>query len=291
MEFDFLGERCSLPNCRRHDYLPFTCEACKLVFCSEHGTPSSHRCSSLNSSGSPSSDSSPSSSHLVPVACKACGLIVSRIPANASAAAKAAVLRIHKTSCTESRKNAPVCGAADCKERLSSPIMCQGCSVAYCVRHRSAARHSCVALRASSKNQERNIAVVAPSRFVPKKAKKNSAIHPYGDTSIEGHNRVYCELRVNNSSTPIYYFFSKRWTVGRALDSISQRVQIPIRSSDGRRLQLRVGDDVKPFLSSIGDVVPQHATVCVEYESVVTGRDVNSGISTSPIVSIDLTRD
>lgn len=293
MEFDFLGERCSLPNCRRHDYLPFTCSKCNHVFCSEHGTPASHNCSSLKTTPTPSSSATPVA--LVPLPCKACGEIVTQIPANASAAAKAAALRAHKPDCAHTRKNAPICGVPDCKERLSSPITCRDCSIAYCVRHRSAVRHNCVALKANNnKSQERNIPVVAPSRFVPKKKVPNSAIHPYGDPSVEGHNRVYCELTLktaNACARKYYFFFSKRWTVGRALDSISQRVQVPIRSPDGRRLQLRVGDDTKPFLSLIGDVIPQHAAVCVEYEAVVTGRDVNSGISTSPIVSIDLTRD
>ncbi len=43
---DFGAKLCSEPDCRQHDFLPFTCAACGLVFCQAHmAIGSGHRCS------------------------------------------------------------------------------------------------------------------------------------------------------------------------------------------------------------------------------------------------------
>ena len=43
--FGDLGSKCALSGCNQHDFLPFTCEACKSTFCLEHRTRESHNCS------------------------------------------------------------------------------------------------------------------------------------------------------------------------------------------------------------------------------------------------------
>lgn len=44
MEFAHIGTRCSVPSCKQHDFLPFTCDACKKVFCLEHRQYIDHSC-------------------------------------------------------------------------------------------------------------------------------------------------------------------------------------------------------------------------------------------------------
>lgn len=45
MEFPSAGIRCALKVCKQLDFLPFTCEHCKLIFCKEHFHIASHSCS------------------------------------------------------------------------------------------------------------------------------------------------------------------------------------------------------------------------------------------------------
>lgn len=42
------GERCAISTCARLDFLPLACTACGQRFCSTHGTPSAHSCSSTS---------------------------------------------------------------------------------------------------------------------------------------------------------------------------------------------------------------------------------------------------
>ncbi len=44
-----LGEHCSVGSCRQIDFLPFTCDCCKRVFCLEHRTYEAHSCPSAGS--------------------------------------------------------------------------------------------------------------------------------------------------------------------------------------------------------------------------------------------------
>ena len=45
MEFPTVGDRCSLSDCTQLDFLPFTCEHCKFIYCKEHFHSISHSCS------------------------------------------------------------------------------------------------------------------------------------------------------------------------------------------------------------------------------------------------------
>lgn len=45
--FGDIGSKCALPQCQQHDFLPFTCEACKSTFCLEHRTRESHNCAAV----------------------------------------------------------------------------------------------------------------------------------------------------------------------------------------------------------------------------------------------------
>ncbi|XP_048723200.1 AN1-type zinc finger protein 2A isoform X3 [Caretta caretta] len=46
MEFPDLGKHCSEKTCKQLDFLPLKCDACKEVFCKDHITYDTHKCTS-----------------------------------------------------------------------------------------------------------------------------------------------------------------------------------------------------------------------------------------------------
>ena len=46
MEFETIGQRCEIPFCNQHDYLPFKCKHCTKSHCKLHAND--HNCSSQN---------------------------------------------------------------------------------------------------------------------------------------------------------------------------------------------------------------------------------------------------
>lgn len=47
MEFPELGETCQLADCKTLDFLPFTCNYCRSVFCKHHFLAEAHKCASV----------------------------------------------------------------------------------------------------------------------------------------------------------------------------------------------------------------------------------------------------
>ncbi|KAK9392958.1 AN1-type zinc finger protein 2A [Crotalus adamanteus] len=47
MEFPDLGQHCCEKTCRRLDFLPLKCDACKELFCKDHIVYRRHKCSSV----------------------------------------------------------------------------------------------------------------------------------------------------------------------------------------------------------------------------------------------------
>ena len=39
-----IGQHCSLPLCSQKDFLPFQCQFCSKVFCTDHRRPQDHQC-------------------------------------------------------------------------------------------------------------------------------------------------------------------------------------------------------------------------------------------------------
>ncbi|ETW31940.1 hypothetical protein PFUGPA_04617 [Plasmodium falciparum Palo Alto/Uganda] len=45
--FSDLSKECDMEGCRNHDFLPYKCEYCKLIFCEFHRNAEEHLCSKL----------------------------------------------------------------------------------------------------------------------------------------------------------------------------------------------------------------------------------------------------
>jgi len=44
MEFSNIGKHCSLPSCKKHDFLPFKCDYCHETYCTDHRLREQHNC-------------------------------------------------------------------------------------------------------------------------------------------------------------------------------------------------------------------------------------------------------
>ncbi|MED6110171.1 hypothetical protein PIB30_040506 [Stylosanthes scabra] len=131
--FPDLGKHCQQQGCNQLDFLPFTCEGCKQVFCLEHRTYKSHSC--------PNSDHN---SRKV-IICEICSMSI-EITGHVGQDEEA-ILKKHQNSgtCDPKNKKKPVCPVKRCKEVLtfSNSSTCKTCHVKVCLKHRFPADHAC----------------------------------------------------------------------------------------------------------------------------------------------------
>ncbi|KAG2687090.1 hypothetical protein I3760_09G036700 [Carya illinoinensis] len=133
-EFPDLGKHCSVDDCKQIDFLPFTCDRCRQVFCLEHRSYIKHSC--------PKADKQDVTVVICPLCAKGVRLIPQEDP-NIS-------WETHvNTECDPSnyekvtkKKKCPVPG---CREALtfSNTIKCRDCLVDHCLRHRFGPDHKC----------------------------------------------------------------------------------------------------------------------------------------------------
>ncbi|KAK6244159.1 hypothetical protein QUC31_010568 [Theobroma cacao] len=133
-EFPDLGKHCSVEDCKQIDFLPFTCDRCRLVFCLEHRSYIKHRC--------PKADKKDVNVVICPLCAKGVHLIPDEDPN--------ITWETHvNTECDPSnydkvtkKKKCPVPG---CREVLtfSNTIKCRDCTIDHCLKHRFGPDHNC----------------------------------------------------------------------------------------------------------------------------------------------------
>ncbi|KAK7271709.1 hypothetical protein RJT34_27830 [Clitoria ternatea] len=131
--FPDLGKHCQHHHCHQLDFLPFTCQGCKLVFCLEHRSYKSHEC--------PKSDHN---SRKV-VVCETCSMSI-ETTGHVGQNEEAILERHHKSgNCDPSKKKKPTCPVKRCKEVLtfSNTSTCKTCHLKVCLKHRFPAVHAC----------------------------------------------------------------------------------------------------------------------------------------------------
>ncbi|KAL8130614.1 hypothetical protein V2J09_019769 [Rumex salicifolius] len=131
--FPDLGRHCQHPDCNQLDFLPFTCDGCKFVFCLEHRSFKSHEC--------PKSDHN---SRKV-IICELCSTSIETTGRDGED--EKAILERHEKSkdCNPLKKKKPKCPAKRCREVLtfSNTAICKSCHGKVCLKHRFPADHSC----------------------------------------------------------------------------------------------------------------------------------------------------
>ncbi|KAF7819633.1 Zinc finger AN1 domain-containing stress-associated protein 12 [Senna tora] len=141
--FPDLGKHCQFDDCHQLDFLPFTCDGCRHVFCLDHRSSKSHDC--------PKSDHK---SRKV-VVCETCSMSIETTGRDGED--EKAILERHDKSgdCDPKKKKKPTCPVRRCKEVLtfSNTSTCKTCQLKVCLKHRFPADHACQKVSSSSSSQ------------------------------------------------------------------------------------------------------------------------------------------
>ncbi|CAN0910029.1 Zinc finger AN1 and C2H2 domain-containing stress-associated protein 11 [Linum grandiflorum] len=132
--FPDLGKHCFVDDCKQLDFLPFTCDRCRQVFCLQHRSYIKHNC--------PTADKNDVTVVVCPLCAKGVRLIGNEDP-NIS-------WETHvNTECDPSNYDRvtkkPKCPVKGCRETLtfSNTIKCRECTKDHCLKHRFSLDHSC----------------------------------------------------------------------------------------------------------------------------------------------------
>ncbi|KAJ4842643.1 stress-associated protein [Turnera subulata] len=133
-QFPDLGKHCSVQDCKQIDFLPFTCDRCRQVFCLEHRSYIKHSCPKADSQG------------VTVVICPLCAKGVRLNPDQDPNIC----WEIHvNTECDPSnyekvtkKRKCPVPGCRDVLT-FSNTIKCRECTEDHCLRHRFGPDHNC----------------------------------------------------------------------------------------------------------------------------------------------------
>ncbi|PKA61000.1 Zinc finger AN1 and C2H2 domain-containing stress-associated protein 16 [Apostasia shenzhenica] len=130
-----LGRHCSVEECKLVDFLPFTCDRCKQVFCLQHRSCTKHQCRNAHQMD------------VTILICPLCAQGVRLIPNE-----DPNITWDNHVNCdcdpsnyqkATKKKYCPVLG---CKETLvfSNKIRCRDCNQEHCLRHRFGPDHNCL---------------------------------------------------------------------------------------------------------------------------------------------------
>ncbi|CAH1180392.1 unnamed protein product [Phaedon cochleariae] len=134
MELPHLGQQCSNSDCKKLNFLPIKCDACKLLFCEDHYSYSNHNCSN-----------SYMKNNQVPV----CPLCSKPIPVGRGLSPDVVVGAHIDSDCqsdpAKSRRKVFTnrCTFKKCKNKELLPVVCDACRMNFCIKHRHPTDHSC----------------------------------------------------------------------------------------------------------------------------------------------------
>ncbi|XP_036422658.1 AN1-type zinc finger protein 2A isoform X1 [Colossoma macropomum] len=134
MEFPDLGEHCSEKSCKRLDFLPMRCDACEGIFCKDHITYASHKCTS---------------SYKKDVQVPVCPLCNTPIPIKRGEMPDIKVGEHIDRDCKSDpaqRKRkifTNKCSKGGCKQKEMIRVTCDQCHLNYCLKHRHPLDHDC----------------------------------------------------------------------------------------------------------------------------------------------------
>ena len=144
-----VGAHCDERGCHQLDFLPFTCDKCRLTFCLDHRDPSHHSCTF-----------DVTAQRVMPV-CPVCSQYVfvaaddsvdARVNAHILSGCKEHLMK-HVKSVVKARQSVALrCDYVDgCHNKQGYATMqCKRCKLQYCLSHRFPEQHKCASLTSSS---------------------------------------------------------------------------------------------------------------------------------------------
>lgn len=152
-----VGMHCSVGACSQVDFLPFTCDCCRSVFCLEHRTYDAHECPLAGSKDRRV------------IECPLCGQMLHwTLEQDVNAVWER---HVHGGQCepkgsisgtaggqagAPTKKKKARCGADKCREILtaSNQFSCTKCRQNVCLKHRFESDHDCEAVRAQQRRSQ-----------------------------------------------------------------------------------------------------------------------------------------
>ncbi|KAL5022860.1 hypothetical protein ScPMuIL_002015 [Solemya velum] len=228
-EFPTIGKHCSIKSCQRLDFLPFECDGCLNIYCADHKTKDSHDCTLVN---------------------------------------------IDKPSEYSGTKGYG-CSVDDCNGRELMPVICDKCHGNFCLSHRHQVDHQCkelVVRETPNKAAEHVKKILASKSHSTTKNKLRSSksnktaekvalmklkMKAVGETGVPEDDKVFflVLLPAEHKIQSIPMYFSKTWTVGRAIDSIASRSKLHNPNNTGADKKLRL------FSHNDGCLLPTEQTL------------------------------
>ncbi|RZC42113.1 AN1-type zinc finger protein 2A [Asbolus verrucosus] len=150
MEFPDVGKHCSKPNCNKLDFLPIKCDVCSEIFCDEHYFYTNHSCSNAYQKD-----------NQVPV----CPLCNKPIPvAQGQEPDRIVGDHIDNDCQSDPAKNKRKvfinkCSVKGCKVKEVIPVLCNECSLNFCLKHRHPQDHHCQGKQAACRQKVLNAAL------------------------------------------------------------------------------------------------------------------------------------
>ncbi|XP_052229300.1 AN1-type zinc finger protein 1-like isoform X2 [Dreissena polymorpha] len=236
-ELPNIGKHCSVGSCKLLDFLPFACDGCKKIFCSEHRVKDVHCCSSEY---------------------------------------------ISKATGEFSGVKGYDCSLLGCKKRELTPIMCEKCRLSFCLSHRHEVDHNCsklektdtttsvsrtaehvkTILESKTGESSKRRQGVKNAKMAAKVSLMKMKMKSLGDPGCPEAERVYFQvyppLECQKPEQPLY--FSKVWTIGRAIDSIAERLKLPNKNNvqDAKNLKHVLHEKLKILEKSLDELQMEH---------------------------------
>ena len=160
MDFGDLGNHCAVSGCGRQDFLPFTCDYCKLKLCLQHKNYENHECAGLKGKSMTSID---------------CPICSKSVKFTENQNADEIWAQHYSADCTkkpapEKSKQSVKCAIPLCSTTLgiSNSYECPKCKIKVCLPHRMPEDHGCSSTVTSSSMKP---GVSSSSKFGGKRGK------------------------------------------------------------------------------------------------------------------------